>query len=251
MIDIALLTYMHDFESYRMTISCIANVKKFTRIPYRLIWVDNGSPFDFFKSIKFIIQKNFHTTLINRMGKNEFYAKGTNQGMKISNAKYVVNLSNDVFVSEGWAGKLLFHMEKDPKIGLISPLTDNIGCHSAKAEHHFQGCDPIAINKSSPRFYQANGNVSMFCSMVRKKMVDQIGFLCEKFFILGNDDDYNDRIRLSGWKTGVALDCFVWHLHGVTKNKLYPLGSAERIALKEKHRGLLKQRMSERRKKNA
>lgn len=248
MIHIALLTFMQDFDSYRMTISCIANVKKFTRIPYKLIWVDNGSPFDFYKSINFIIQKNFLFPMIFRFDKNEFYAKGTNQGMKMATAKYVVNLSNDVFVSEGWAGKLLFHMEKDPKIGLISPLTDNIGCHSAKAEHHFQGCNPDAINKSSPRFYQAKGNVSMFCSMVRKKMVDQIGDLHEEFFILGNDDDYNDRIRLSGWKTGVALNCFVWHFHGATKNKIYPVGSAQRTALKAKHNRLLKQRMSERRK---
>ena len=104
----------------------------------------------------------------------------------------------------------------------------------------------VASNSEQSAWQSSGGD-----ALVRKKMVDQIGYLDEDFFILGNDDDYNDRIRLSGWKTGVALDCFVWHLHGATKNKIYPVGSVQRIALKEKHRGLLKEKMAERRKKNA
>ena len=233
-----------------MTVSCIGNLKKFTQIPFKLIWVDNGSPFDYYKSVKYIIQKNFQDHFFFRFDKNEFYAKGTNQGMELAKGKYVVNLSNDVFVTQGWAGKLLFYMEKDPRLGLISPLTDKIGCNSAKAQTHYGiNWDPDKINDSSPRFHFSRGNVSMFCSMVRKRMVRKIGNLHEEFFILGNDDDYNDRIRLSGWKTGVALNCFVHHFHGATKNKIYPVGSAQRTKLKNQHRLLLQKRHNERRRK--
>ena len=75
--------------------------------------------------------------------------------------------------------------------------------------------------------------------MVRQGVIEKAGMLDERFFILGNDDDYCDRVRLAGYKTAVSLNCFVYHRHGATKNDVFPPGSPERMSIKRDHQALL------------
>ena len=82
----------------------------------------------------------------------------------------------------------------------------------------------------------------MFCAVVRSEVAEKIGLLDERFFILGNDNDYCDRTRLAGFKVGVCLNCFVYHEHGATKNAIFKRGSPERIAIKRDHQALLKEK---------
>jgi GT2 family glycosyltransferase len=86
----------------------------------------------------------------------------------------------------------------------------------------------------------------MFCAIIRREVIEKIGLLDERFFILGNDDDYCDRVRLSGSMTGVALNCFVYHRHGVTKNAIFSVSSPERAAIKRNHQALLREKRHDR-----
>ena len=96
--------------------------------------------------------------------------------------------------------------------------------------------------QSGARFERIDGNISMFCAVLNMEVVNKIGLLDERFFILGNDDDYCDRVRLAGFITGVALNCFVRHEHGTTKNAIFPLKSQERLAIKRDHQALLREK---------
>ena len=127
-IDITLLSW--NFPG--MTLECLKVLKTKTRIPYRLIWIDNGSAKENFEMIKRQVE-TFEDYIIFRFDKNQYYAKGVNKGIGLSNSKYVVNLSNDVFVTKRWLTKLISIMEKNPKIGLLTPLTDNIGSNCPRA----------------------------------------------------------------------------------------------------------------------
>ncbi len=249
-VDITLLSW--NFSS--MTTDCLKILKARTlTTPYRLIWVDNGSTPENFELIK----KTVETLTTDKTGcvgykifrfkENQFYAKGTNKGIELSDSKYVVTLSNDVIVTKNWLRKLVAIMDEMPDIGLLSPLTDNIGSNCPRASmaiskyNLLKSDEPYEkINKLPPRFAYCNTNVSMFCAVLRKKMVNEIGMLDERFTCYGNDDDYNDRIRHAGWRAAVALNCFVYHVHKITKDQVF--SPEERDKIRREHRALLRKK---------
>lgn len=245
-VDIALLTW--NFP--RMTIECLKAVKQKTSTPYRIIWVDNGSTEENFELVKKVVE-TFDDYTIFRFDDNEFYARGTNKGIELSRTKYVVTLSNDVFVTKNWLKRLVSIMENNPNIGLLSPMTDNIGSNGPRASYMIprygllEPDKPFSdVNKLPERFYYCDDNVSMFCALLRREMIDKIGMLDERFTCYGNDDDYNDRIKQTGWKSAVALNCFVYHIHKVTKNQVF--SPEEKRIIRREHRELLWEKRKER-----
>ena len=59
--------------------------------------------------------------------------------------------------------------------------------------------------------------VAFFCVVLRRTMLQEIGFLDPRFGLgLGDDDDLCRRARLEHWKIGLALDVPVWHWHRST-----------------------------------
>lgn len=249
-IDIVLLSW--NFRA--MTLDCLRAIKEETHIPYRIIWIDNGSKIKNFELVKKYVE-TFEDYIIFRFDKNQYYAKGTNKGIKLSNSKYVVTLSNDVFVTKDWLTKLVSIMENQPEIGLLSPLTNKIGSNCPRASYTVSrlkllksGEPHEKINELPSRFIYCNGNVSMFCAILRKEMVEKIGLLDEQLPCYGNDNDYNDRVRHSGYKSAVALNCFVYHLHNTTKNQIFSV--AKRKAMKSAHSLIIQKKRRQRTKKN-
>ncbi len=242
-IDIIFITHNHS----KMSLKCLDYLERYTKTPFRLIWIDNGSEIEEHQLIRTKVETFDHVH--HRFDANRFYARAVNQGLVMARSRYVVLLSNDVYVSDYWLKKLLALSEKDRKIGLISPLTDNIGSEAPRATLAIKkfrlpmnGQPPSHINSLELKFGRDDGNISMFCSLLNMEVVKKVGLLDERFFILGNDDDYCDRVRLGGFKTGVALNCFVRHEHGATKHDIFPLEGKEHWAIKRDHQALLREK---------
>lgn len=230
----------------RMSIKCADRLMKNTKYPHRLIWIDNGSDKKNWAIMKEFLITHYEDLIWIRNKENLFYAAGTNQGLKMSDAEFTVCLSNDVFLSPGWLTKMVEIMDRDPMIGVLSPLTDNIsGGANVKRyfrKHLLPGMTFNAINEMDPAFKFVAGNVALFCGMIRRSVLEKVGYLDETFFICGNDDDYNERVRLAGFRTGVAGNVYVGHYHSATKNEIFP----DRSAIKARHREILKQKREHR-----
>ncbi len=54
-------------------------------------------------------------------------AGGYNVGLRAARGDYVVLLNNDTFVTRGWVRDLIRPMQRDPRVALTGPLTNNIG----------------------------------------------------------------------------------------------------------------------------
>lgn len=164
----------------------------------------------------------------------------------------MVTLSNDVFVTKRWLGKIIKILEDRPEIGMISPLTDNIGSNYPRVSMTVSKLDLLKpdepyekINDLPSGFTYCDSNISMFCAVLRRKMIDKVGLLDERFTCYGNDFDYNERLKLVGWKTAVALNCFVYHLHKATKSVVFS-DLEERSRIRKAHRVILSQKREER-----
>ncbi|MGH7860445.1 MAG: glycosyltransferase, partial [Candidatus Binatia bacterium] len=58
---------------------------------------------------------------------NRGFAAANNQGLAIASGEFLVLLNNDTVVTPGWIRTLVNHLERDPAIGIIGPITNNIG----------------------------------------------------------------------------------------------------------------------------
>lgn len=226
----------------RMSVKCADRLMKNTKFPHRVIWIDNGSDEKNWRILKEFLITYYEDLIWIRNKENLFYAAGTNQGLKMSDSEFTVCLSNDVFLTDGWLTKMVEIMDRDQGIGVLSPLTDNISGGANVKRYHRKHLLPTRtfaeINEMKSVFRPLTGNVALFCGMIRRSVIEKVGYLDETFFICGNDDDYNERVRLAGFKTGVAMNVYVGHYHSTTKNEIFP----DRAEIKSRHRQILKEK---------
>lgn len=65
--------------------------------------------------------------------------------------------------------------------------------------------------------------VAFFCTLIKRQVLDDIGFLSEDYGMgFGDDDDYCLRARNAGWKCLLAWDTFVVHKHRSTWKRHIP-----------------------------
>lgn len=158
------------------------------------------------------------------------WQKGCNLGIALSTAPYVVLCNDDITVkTEDWLEKFKAAFEADPKLGLIGPMTDprwpqgrldkrispNIGNVPQTVDH--DGVEWTYREDTelvSTAFYDPmHVPLSFFCVAIRREVIEDVGYLDERFRYGygGDDNDYQWRAHLNGWKIGVHTGVHVEH----------------------------------------
>lgn len=156
---------------------------------------------------------------------NRGFAAANNQGLAIGSGEYLVMLNNDTYVTAGWVRGLVRHLQRDKTIGLIGPVTNNIG-NEAKIDINYNNM--TEMQKASASYTRRHlGQVyplrtaAFFCVMMSRDVYEKVGSLDEAFgrgFF--EDDDYCRRIEQIGLRIGCAEDVFVHHHLSASFNKM-------------------------------
>jgi GT2 family glycosyltransferase/SAM-dependent methyltransferase len=156
---------------------------------------------------------------------NRGFAAANNQGLAVANGEYLVMLNNDTYVTRGWIRTLVGHLQGDQSIGLIGPVTNNIG-NEAKIEISYS--DMTEMQKRSAAYIRKHlGQIyplrtaAFFCVMMSRTTYEKIGPLDEAFgrgFF--EDDDYCRRIEQIGLRVVCAEDVFIHHHLSASFKKL-------------------------------
>ncbi len=209
------------FNAVSLTEECIHSLsREIHSINYEIIVVDNASTDNTPHWLNDEIKSN-PSLKVFTMEKNIGFGPAVNYGMRQSKGEFVVILNNDTIVSRGWLKHLLDVMEKDPLIGIVSPVTNYVG-EGPQIDESAQDIPPDVnvINRYaesiaglSDILYEPNRLV-FFCVMLRRELIDVIGHLDENYE-KGNfeDDDYCLRTRMIGYRLAIARNAFVYH-HG-------------------------------------
>ena len=147
---------------------------------------------------------------------NRGFAAANNQGAAIADGEYLVFLNNDTYVTHGWVRTLMRHLKRDKSIGLIGPVTNNIG-NEAKINITYENMDEMSIAANHYTRHHIGqilplNTAAFFCVMLRRGVFDKVGRLDEAFgrgFF--EDDDYCRRIEKIGLRVVCAEDVFIHH----------------------------------------
>lgn len=175
-----------------------------------------------------------HVTLV-RNNENLKWVKGVNQGLDLARRhEFVCLLNNDIEVGEGWLGNLVSILETNPKVGAVGPLTSNTrdwqGYDSVrqKLPHaHLLGLenvsrDQVTLMQSAvarnPPGIVVRGMLAFFCTLFRRSLFDQLGYLDEDFndLLLGDDDEFCWRLQKAGHLLALATNTYVAHRSGTS-----------------------------------
>lgn len=221
LVSVVVLTY----NNLEFTKSCLHSLEQYTfYLNWELIIVDNASTDG---TPDYLVQyaKGHDNIRVILNDNNLGFSAGNNVGLRAAKGEYLILLNNDTFVTPNWIKKLIVHFQQDKSLGLIGPVTNNIG-NEAKIELNYVDMEDM-IDKSNAyiekhlniRLYV--NTVAFFCVAIRREVIDEVGLLDEDFgrgFF--EDDDYCIRARNAGFKVAIAEDVFVHHHLSASFDKL-------------------------------
>ncbi|KJZ65714.1 glycosyl transferase [Pseudomonas fluorescens] len=171
---------------------------------------------------------------------NKGFAAGNNVGLAAASGEYMVVLNNDTVVTAGWIKGLIRHLQDNKDIGIIGPITNNIG-NEAKVSTRYSRIEDMHAESSEMtrirmgQWFEIN-TLAFFCVMFPRSTYEQIGGLCEEYGLgFFEDDDYCRRVQHSGMRAACAEDVFVHHHLSASFNKL---GAEKKQALFETNKAI-------------
>ncbi|WP_082151364.1 glycosyltransferase [Caenimonas sp. SL110] len=226
------------YNNLELTKACVESVEKHSLWPnLELILVDNASSDDTPAWLtQYAKGRSWVKPVLN--SKNLGFAAGNNVGLKVATGDYLIMLNNDTEVSPGWIHGLRRHFVSDPGLGMVGPVTDNIG-NEAKIDVGYTDKADMPAWAAARAVHHAgeridNRVLAFFCVALRRKVYEEVGGLDEAFGLgFFEDDDYCNRARAAGWRLAIAEDVFVHHHLSASFDKLK---SSTRQALFEKNK---------------
>ena len=213
------------FNNKHLTRDCLNSVLEKSDYPdLEIIVVDNASTDGTPQYIQeMALQHPEIRPILNN--ENIGFAAGNNVGLAAATGDYLVLLNNDTVVTEGWVMTLVRHFQRAPRLGLLGPVTNNIG-NEARIDTHYANIDqmPAAVLghtlSNMGRLYPMS-NAAFFCVMMSRSTYEQCGPISEDygrgFF---EDDDYCRKVEAAGLQIGCAEDVFVHHHLSASFNQI-------------------------------
>jgi GT2 family glycosyltransferase len=78
---------------------------------------------------------------------NRGFAAANNQGLEVARGDFLVLLNNDTAVPRGWLSSLVRHLSSDDSIGLIGPVTNQIGNEARIPVRVFESCRHAGVGR--------------------------------------------------------------------------------------------------------
>ena len=206
-------------------------------VPFEIIVVDNASKDGTIE----MLQQDYPAVRWIENPENYGYTRPMNQALKMSVGKYLIQLNPDTLVKPGAFDCLVNFMEAHPEAGICTPKVLNRDgtlqkqCRRSAARpwdaftyftglskrfpksRHFAGYLMTYLDENEINSVEA---VSGSCMVIRRKVIEQIGYLDELFFAYQEDADFCFRAREAGWKIYYVPQAQIIHYGGQGGSKV-------------------------------
>ena len=204
--DIIVLTWNRKQIIKNFVESFFAN----TALSSRLIIIDNGSQDGTGEYLATLKGTDTIKLKIVLNKENKGFVGGMNQGIALSDAPFVCLANNDLIFTRGWLEEVVSVFEKDARIGILNPNSNNLGTHPLSG----MPLDDLAeeLKKKYKGVFAEMPFCIGFCLFIRREVIEKVGGLSEEFSpFFFEDTDYSLKAQKAGYLIGVAKASYVWH----------------------------------------
>ncbi len=210
---------------------CLLSIAAHTRAPHEIIVADNGST----DGVGEMLAREFPHAQFIPGTHNEGFARPVNRAMRRARGAYLALLNPDTLVQESAFDTLIAYLEAHPRAGIVGPKVLNPDgtlqgpCKRGEPRpwaviSYFSGLSRRFPDKPLFNGYLLShlpedeparvDGVSGSCMLIRRQVIDDIGYLDERFFAYQEDADYCARARAAGWEVHYVPAARVIHYGG-------------------------------------
>lgn len=201
---------------------CLVSLSRQTYANREIILIDNGSTDS---SVSYVKEK-FPSVKIIELRENTGFTGGNAAGLKAADGDFVALVNNDTRADERWLENLLQPMGKDARVGIcaskvlfaggaqINSAGDGLTTAAAGVNRGLGA--PSALHDHPELVFGGCGAAVLY----RRRMLEEIGFLDEDFFLYDEDTDLSFRAQLAGWRCVYVPAAVLQHKSNATSIKL-------------------------------
>lgn len=219
MIDIVIPNY----NGNKHLKECIESIYNQTYSNIRIIIIDNAST-----DSDYLWLNNYPNINFKKLDKNYGFDKAVNEGIKLSNSKYVVLLNNDTVAEEDWLEELIKCIDTDEYIFSVCSkmirYDDKNIIDDAGDEYNILGWTLKCGDGQSIIEYTKLQEVFSSCAgaaIYRRSILDKIGYFDEHFFAYMEDVDISYRAKIHGYKNIYCPTAHIYHIGSATSGSKY------------------------------
>lgn len=239
-------------NAFNDVVECLNSLWNKRTFPYKIILIDDGSDEETQRYVEEFAHL-FDCSLY-RNSSAIGYTKSANIGLRMSNSDYTILLNSDTIVTDSWVEKMLECFERNPKTGIVSPLSNAATYQSVPESKDLMTGDwkintldkdmtvdmmGMIVEKTSKNRYPIVNVLNGFCFMISRDVINEIGYLDEESFPMGYGEevDYCLRAVKKGFTLRVADNVYIFHekSKSFTHQTRKQLGTASKPVLRKKH----------------
>jgi GT2 family glycosyltransferase/glycosyltransferase involved in cell wall biosynthesis len=216
-VDVVVPVYAGRMETLRCILSVLSAR---VQTPYELVVIDDCSPDPVIQAQLRRLASLGRITLL-KTATNEGFVSAANWGMCLHPARDVVLLNADTQVFDGWLDRLVHNAQAHPRIGTVTPLSNN-GSLCSYPRPSADNPYPLELDSAELDAVAARENADVevyaptavgFCMYLRRPCIEDVGEFDEAAFSpgYGEENDFSLRASQRGWRHRIAADVFVWH----------------------------------------
>lgn len=231
-----------NFNTKNLLRNCLSSLRKVEdEADFEVIVIDNASNDG---SVQ-MVEEEFNQAKLVKNFQNLGFAKGNNRARKFSQGEYVLFLNSDSEVKKGVLKETLEYMNLHPEVGALSCKTilpDGSLDPDARRSFptpwvsltHFSGLDRFFPKSElfSKYWYgykptneiQEVDVIQGAFFLTKKKVLDEVGWFDEDYFLDGEDIDLCWKIKKAGYKIIYYPKVSILHIKGASKDKKRSFG---------------------------
>jgi N-acetylglucosaminyl-diphospho-decaprenol L-rhamnosyltransferase len=215
-----------DYASWPLTLRCVESLYATSYEDFEIVIVDNDRPEP---------PEIPHPARVIRNKENLGFARACNQGISASSGDLVVLVNPDALVEQNFFRRVEDFFEENPGAGAVGPrVLDADGRVQLSARRELSMVSGLLgrtslltrlfpsstlVKKQFPAVTELTSPtavdwVSGACMVVRRRALEQIGPLDERFFMYFEDADLCRRVREAGWSVYYLPEIQVTHWAG-------------------------------------
>jgi GT2 family glycosyltransferase len=197
-----------NYNGKELILKCLVSLEKQSLQDFEVLVVDNGSSDGSLEEVRTYLEKSPLNPMVKLISleKNIGFAGGNKTGLNNAQGEFIALLNNDTEAKPSWLKNLVSAMEEHPVVGICASkiLIYGTGTIDSAGDGFSSVLKGFKRGEGEPgESYDREEYVFGACAgaaLYRRRMIEEVGFLDEDFFLTHEDTDLNLRAQLFGWK---------------------------------------------------